>query len=175
MLIDWVRKNFVFFFLKKRFNRNKVVFLEPLIARQYGSSLKPALIPYHKGGLKGMHLGFQEFGNEIASKATNILSSVKTSLMFTKGFQSIIPQSNSNINNSLLKRSTSMPNNTSGENNENNSGSALTNYPPTNYSSPGLLEKSDKSENIEDPNGAVRIKSLNSSGRVDWVLQVCII
>ncbi|CAB4413414.1 unnamed protein product [Rhizophagus irregularis] len=145
--------------------------LEPLIARQYGSSLKPALIPYHKGGLKGMHLGFQEFGNEIASKATNILSSVKTSLMFTKGFQSIIPQSNSNINNSLLKRSTSMPNNTSGENNENNSGSALTNYPPTNYSSPGLLEKSDKSENIEDPNGAVRIKSLNSSGRVDWVLQ----
>lgn len=128
-----------------------------------------------------MHLGIQEFGNEIASKATTILSSVKTSLMFTKGFQSIIPQSNSNNNNSLLKRSTSMPNNTSGENNENKSGTALTNNPPTNYSSPGLLEKSDKSDksdkcdNNEDPNGAVKIKNLNSSGRVDWVLQVCII
>ncbi|GBB99560.1 hypothetical protein RclHR1_03560015 [Rhizophagus clarus] len=148
--------------------------LEPLIARNYGSRLKPALIPYQKGGLKGMHLGIQEFGSEIASKATNIFSTVKTSLMFTKGLQSIIPQSNTIINtsSSSLKRSISMPHNTAGENNENsvNGTNCSTN------SSPSILEKPDKSEsdkfdNEEDLNGAVRIKNLNSSGRVDWVLQ----
>ncbi|RIA89678.1 DDHD domain-containing protein [Glomus cerebriforme] len=147
--------------------------LEPLIARHYGSSLKPALIPYHKGGLKGMHLGIQEFGNEIASKATNIFSTVKTSLMFSKGlgFQSIIPQSNTITNNSSLKRSTSVPNNSaSGENSENNDDVATTNF----ASAPNLLEKSNKSnenEENKDQHGAARIKSLNSSGRVDWVLQ----
>ncbi|CAJ0831582.1 10929_t:CDS:10 [Entrophospora sp. SA101] len=35
--------------------------LEPLIARHYGAMLKPALIPYHKGGLKAVHMGIQEF------------------------------------------------------------------------------------------------------------------
>jgi len=148
--------------------------LEPLITRHYGRDLKPALIPYHKGGLKGMHLGIQEFGNEIASKATNIFSTVKTSLMF----KSMLSQSNFNVNNSL-KRSVSVPgsnNNASGENNENTSGgSTLVNhYQPNSSSAPDLLEKSNKSDNNdnnEDSAGSIRIKNLNSSGRVDWVLQ----
>ncbi|CAJ0630896.1 6244_t:CDS:2 [Entrophospora sp. SA101] len=52
--------------------------IEPLIARKYSSQLKPALVPYYKGGLKGMQIGFQEFGSGIANKASNIFTSVKS-------------------------------------------------------------------------------------------------
>ncbi|CAI2174844.1 19018_t:CDS:10 [Funneliformis geosporum] len=132
--------------------------LEPLISRGYGRDLKPALIPYHKGGLKGMHIGIQELGNEIANKATNILSSVK-STFFTKGFQSMLPQNSSSSINVTHKKSVSIIGD--------EGGSALTNYPPTNYSSNDESKKSEE----DDPHGASKIKSLNSSGRIDWVLQ----
>ncbi|CAJ0629146.1 12643_t:CDS:10 [Entrophospora sp. SA101] len=82
--------------------------LEPLIARHYGAMLKPALIPYHKGGLKAVHMGIQEFRD------------------------------------------------------------ALTNYPPTNFTKDAKNTTDDKE--IEK-NGAARIKNLNVSGRVDYVLQ----
>nr|CAG8587820.1 2246_t:CDS:10 [Entrophospora candida] len=52
--------------------------IEPLIARKYSSQLKPALVPYYKGGLKGMQIGFQEFGSGIANKASNIFTTVKS-------------------------------------------------------------------------------------------------
>ncbi|CAG8825838.1 19211_t:CDS:10, partial [Gigaspora margarita] len=140
--------------------------LEPLIARHYGSSLKPALIPYQKGGLKAVHLGIQEFGTEIANKATNIFSSVKTSLMFTRGLQSLMQQ-NSNTSH---KRSSSIPSiNTEVDSND---GSALTNYPPTQYAqppSPATHETVAKEK--DDPIGAAKLKSLNITGRVDYVLQ----
>ncbi|RIB17797.1 DDHD domain-containing protein [Gigaspora rosea] len=140
--------------------------LEPLIARHYGSSLKPAMIPYQKGGLKAVHLGIQEFGTEIANKATNIFSTVKTSLMFTRGLQSLMQQ-NSNTSH---KRSSSIPSiNTEIDSND---GSALTNYPPTQYAQPPSPATNETvAKEKDDPIGAARLKSLNITGRVDYVLQ----
>ncbi|CAG8763381.1 4005_t:CDS:1, partial [Dentiscutata heterogama] len=51
----------------------------PLISRHYGTILKPALVPYHKGGLKAVQLGFQEFGSNISKTTTNILRSLNLS------------------------------------------------------------------------------------------------
>ncbi|CAG8462337.1 9347_t:CDS:10 [Ambispora gerdemannii] len=48
--------------------------IEPLIARHYGVSLKPALIPYHKGGLKAVHIGIQEFEKEDPTSAAKLRS-----------------------------------------------------------------------------------------------------
>ncbi|CAG8469696.1 1840_t:CDS:10 [Acaulospora colombiana] len=131
--------------------------LEPLIARNYGSGLKPALIPYHKGGLRAVHLGIQEFGNDLATKATNIFSTVRTSLIFTKGLQVLGA-------NPSHKRSASTP--VTNADNE-TSGSALTNYPPTLFAQPTSASEKEK----EDPEGAEKLKSLNCSGRIDYVLQ----
>ncbi|CAG8628402.1 428_t:CDS:2, partial [Racocetra persica] len=138
--------------------------IEPLIARHYGSSLKPALIPYQKGGLKAVHLGIQEFGNEIASRATNIFSTVRTSLMFTRGLQSMLQQGN----NTPHKRSAS--NSTlSTEDDKSTDGNALTNYPPTQYAQPPTTDEIKKEK--EDPVGAAKLKSLNVTGRIDYALQ----
>ncbi|CAG8640078.1 8315_t:CDS:10 [Acaulospora morrowiae] len=130
--------------------------MEPLIARHYGASLKPALIPYHKGGLKAVHLGIQEFGNDLAHKATNIFSTVRTSLMFTRGIQALAA-------NSSHKRTSISTITTESE----ATNLALTNYPPTQYAQPS--SNSDKER--EDPLGAAKLKSLNRSGRIDYVLQ----
>ncbi|CAG8683263.1 5718_t:CDS:10 [Dentiscutata erythropus] len=139
---------------------------EPLIARHYGSSLKPALIPYQKGGLKAVHLGIQEFGSGIAHKATNIFSTVKTSLMFTRGLQSLLQQKSN-----THTRSESIPD-ISAEIDKSNDGTALTNYPPTQYAQPPTPTTNEvvKKEK-EDPLGAAKLKSLNITGRVDYVLQ----
>ncbi|CAH1756923.1 9712_t:CDS:10 [Entrophospora sp. SA101] len=150
--------------------------LEPLIARHYGAMLKPALIPYHKGGLKAVHMGIQEFSNDLANKATNIFSTVRTSLI------GAISTSSSNINSGAHKKSSSIgsiPGNDNDGNNSNNGsgddvisganeGDALTNYPPTNFTKDAKNTTDDKE--IEK-NGAARIKNLNVSGRVDYVLQ----
>ncbi|CAG8441543.1 8477_t:CDS:10 [Cetraspora pellucida] len=53
--------------------------IEPLVARHYSRNLKPALIPYHKGGLKAVQLGFQEFGINVSKTTTNILRSLSLS------------------------------------------------------------------------------------------------
>ncbi|RIB19658.1 DDHD domain-containing protein [Gigaspora rosea] len=53
--------------------------IEPLVARHYSKTLKPALVPYHKGGLKAMQLGFQEFGSNISKTTSNILRSLSLS------------------------------------------------------------------------------------------------
>ncbi|CAG8433162.1 9563_t:CDS:2 [Diversispora eburnea] len=137
------------------------IVLKPLVARHYGASLKPALIPYHKGGLKAVHLGIQEFGNDLASKATSIFSTVKTSLMFTRGLQAMLPQGST----SSHKRSSSVP------------------VPPPSLSSSPSYIGTDKINDISgstqltqtmtkyDPVSAAKLENLNSSGRIDYVLQ----
>ncbi|CAG8639451.1 9500_t:CDS:2, partial [Scutellospora calospora] len=52
---------------------------EPLVARHYSKALSPALIPYHKGGLKAVQLGFQEFGSNISKSTTNLFKSLSFS------------------------------------------------------------------------------------------------
>lgn len=37
----------------------------------------PAIIPYNKGGLRGIHLGMQQMGNEIANKAASAMESMR--------------------------------------------------------------------------------------------------
>lgn len=49
--------------------------------------MRPALIPYHKGGLKGLHIGIQDFSNDLANRANTMIESVKlgiTTSMFTR-------------------------------------------------------------------------------------------
>ncbi|CEI93879.1 hypothetical protein RMCBS344292_08105 [Rhizopus microsporus] len=52
--------------------------LEPLVARQYGAKLKPASIPYIKGGLKSMLDAGFVVGNDLATKAGAMLESFKS-------------------------------------------------------------------------------------------------
>ncbi|CEI92235.1 hypothetical protein RMCBS344292_06502 [Rhizopus microsporus] len=62
--------------------------LEPLVARQYGAKLKPASIPYIKGGLKSMLDAGFVVGNDLATKAGAMLESFKsgiTSSLFMRG------------------------------------------------------------------------------------------
>lgn len=54
--------------------------LEPLVARHYGAQLKPVPIPYIKGGLKSMLDAGFTVGNDIASKASTMLESIKTGI-----------------------------------------------------------------------------------------------
>ncbi|KAG9293859.1 hypothetical protein G9A89_019197 [Geosiphon pyriformis] len=119
--------------------------LEPLVARHYGSSLKPALIPYHKGGLKAVHLGIQEFGSGIANKANNMFSSVKNSLFSFGSKSKTLPSQNSR---SVVE----------GE------------YPPAGgsfYQHTNSFSEREK----EDPDGAAKLRSLNITGRIDYCLQ----
>ncbi|CAG8443107.1 822_t:CDS:10 [Ambispora leptoticha] len=121
--------------------------LEPLIARHYGVSLKPALIPYHKGGLKAVHIGIQEFGSGIANKATNMFSNVKNSLLLF---------GNKNKG-SMLSRSAPDPE------------VKPTQSPPSRPFHQSSLSFSEKEK--EDPTSAAKLRSLNITGRVDYCLQ----
>ncbi|KAF9979277.1 hypothetical protein BGZ73_002546 [Actinomortierella ambigua] len=61
--------------------------MEPLISRSFGSKTRPALVPYHKGGLKGLHIGIQDFSNDVAKRANTMIESVKlgiTTSVFTR-------------------------------------------------------------------------------------------
>ncbi|RHZ72580.1 hypothetical protein Glove_242g139 [Diversispora epigaea] len=165
--------------------------LEPLVARHYGASLKPALIPYHKGGLKAVHLGIQEFGSDLASKATSIFSTVRTSLMFTRGLQAMLPQGST----SSHKRSSSVPPPSLssspsyiGTDKINDISGSTTNHSPTqlsqtttvtsassysssSYSSSSYSSSSPVVKEKYDPVSAAKLENLNSSGRIDYVLQ----
>ncbi|KAF9148725.1 hypothetical protein BG015_009532 [Linnemannia schmuckeri] len=87
--------------------------VEPLISRSFGSTNRPALVPYHKGGLKGLHIGIQDFGNDLANRANTMIESVKlgiTTSMFTRalGFKTN-PVSNAGlIHNSKLQETVHM-------------------------------------------------------------------
>ncbi|KAJ3297922.1 hypothetical protein HK104_011382 [Borealophlyctis nickersoniae] len=49
--------------------------IEPIIKKEY-AAVKPALIPYTKGGLKGAVVGIQDLGSDLVDRAHNMLGSV---------------------------------------------------------------------------------------------------
>jgi len=122
--------------------------------------LKPALIPYNKGGLKAVTLGI----SGIARKTTNIFSTVRTSLLFKK--KSSTSSSSSSATNSRsgsmdISRK-SLDSSTSGKRQQNSSASLTVSDSPIETSS---------SLPFEELSGAEKLKSLNSTGRVDYRLQ----
>ncbi|CAM8911658.1 unnamed protein product [Rhodiola kirilowii] len=50
--------------------------LEPLVCKEY-SNLRPVLIPYHKGG-KRLHIGLQEFAEDIAARSQNFVDNINS-------------------------------------------------------------------------------------------------
>ncbi|GAB2219642.1 hypothetical protein Droror1_Dr00007279 [Drosera rotundifolia] len=50
--------------------------VEPLICKEY-LSLRPVIIPYHKGG-KRLHIGFQEFSEDLAARSQSIVNKLNT-------------------------------------------------------------------------------------------------
>ncbi|CAG8634174.1 9979_t:CDS:2, partial [Paraglomus occultum] len=132
--------------------------LEPLISRRYSATLKPALIPYHKGGLKAVHIGLQEFGSGIASKATTMYETVKT-VMFARNLLNRVHADSGN-----RKVATD---------NDRDGGTATsTQSPPTASATGNLQSQSSLNEHEnDDPIGAAKLKCINSTGRVDYCLQ----
>ncbi|CAG8442980.1 17971_t:CDS:10 [Funneliformis caledonium] len=125
--------------------------LEPLVSRRI-ASLGPALIPYNKGGLKGVTLG-------ISKKTTNLFSAVKASLLFTK--KSKASNSSSSATNS---RSGSM---------DISRKSLDSTSEQRKQSSIGNSKVNDGSDmpSFEDLSGPDKLTSLNSTGRIDYCLQ----
>ncbi|CAI2162863.1 3987_t:CDS:10 [Funneliformis geosporum] len=118
--------------------------LEPLVSHRY-AKLDPALIPYNKGGLKAVTIG-------IGRKTTNIFSAVKTSLLFTK--KSKTSSSSSSATNSR-------------------SGSMDISRKSLDLTRKQSSKVNDSSEmpSFENLSGADKLKSLNSTGRIDYCLQ----
>ncbi|KAF9902954.1 hypothetical protein EC991_004330 [Linnemannia zychae] len=145
--------------------------VEPLISRSFGSTNRPALVPYHKGGLKGLHLGIQDFGNDLANRANTMIESVKlgiTTSMFTRalGFKTN-PVSNAGlIHSSKMQEASSGSASTSdtemgtvGDGSDH--GDGITNgtaSPRLNAETNSIISKA-------------KVRALNKTGRVDWCLQ----
>ncbi|KAF9354135.1 hypothetical protein BGX26_008052 [Mortierella sp. AD094] len=143
--------------------------VEPLISRSFGSQMRPALIPYHKGGLKGLHIGIQDFGNDLANRANTMIESVKlgiTTSVFTRA---------------LGFRTNALTNAAAIHNAKHESGGASGSTSDTELST---IDGSDGSEGAG--NGIVapkltakmnsmiskaKVRALNKTGRVDWCLQ----
>ncbi|KAL2901457.1 Phospholipase SGR2 [Bienertia sinuspersici] len=54
--------------------------IEPLVCKEYVNK-RPVIVPYHRGG-KRLHIGLQEFGEELSERSQSIvkhLNSVRVS------------------------------------------------------------------------------------------------
>ncbi|KAG0372799.1 hypothetical protein BGX24_012569 [Mortierella sp. AD032] len=145
--------------------------VEPLISRAFGSTNRPALVPYHKGGLKGLHLGIQDFGNDLANRANTMIESVKlgiTTSMFTRalGFKTN-PVSNAGlIHNSKMQ--------------EIGNGSVSTSDTEMGTVGDGLELAEGYTKGAASPRlnaetnsiiSKAKVRALNKTGHVDWCLQ----
>ncbi|KAF8928940.1 hypothetical protein BGZ52_002734, partial [Haplosporangium bisporale] len=148
--------------------------LEPLISKSYGSKTKPALVPYHKGGLKGLHIGIQDFGNDLANRANTMIESVKlgiTTSMFTRalGFKTN-PVANAGV---IHHSKTLESGGASGSTSDTEmsaivgDGEAPEGTPPNVNATGSPRLNSELSLAISK----AKIKALNKTGRVDWCLQ----
>ncbi|KAF9362296.1 hypothetical protein BGX34_006436 [Mortierella sp. NVP85] len=138
--------------------------VEPLISRSFGLKAQPALVPYHKGGLKGLHIGIQDFSNDLANRATNMMETVKlgiTTSVFTRalGFRTN-PVSNAAVIQSTKKEETELIMITDGSDLADGtiSHSSGTSTPKLTPEMQGVISKA-------------KVKALNKTGRVDWCLQ----
>ncbi|KAG0072489.1 hypothetical protein BGZ90_011896 [Linnemannia elongata] len=145
--------------------------VEPLISRSFGSTNRPALVPYHKGGLKGLHIGIQDFGNDLANRANTMIESVKlgiTTSMFTRalGFKTNPVNNAGLIHNSKLQETGGGSASTSdtemttvGDGSEQVEGATNgTSTPRLNAETNSIISKA-------------KVRALNKTGRVDWCLQ----
>ncbi|KAF8927833.1 hypothetical protein BGZ58_010086 [Dissophora ornata] len=138
-----------------------------------GARLSDAtLIPYHKGGLKGLHIGIQDFGNDIASRANTMLESVKlgiTTSVFTRalGFRTN-PISNAAVIQSGKFQESGSPSSNDTEMTSIGDGSDAAEG--TSPNSSGNATPKLTSEMFSMISKA-KVKALNKTGRVDWCLQ----
>ncbi|RIB05966.1 DDHD domain-containing protein [Gigaspora rosea] len=136
--------------------------IEPLVARHYSKTLKPALVLYHKGGLKAMQLGFQEFGSNISKTTSNILRSLSLSKppdeSANKRKNNKQAREKHFIERELLKRKQL----------QKLYSEAGTVYQVKTSSSPVVNEDGQLDYKT---NGEAKLKSLNKSGRIDYCLQ----
>ncbi|KAF9100518.1 hypothetical protein BGX29_006517 [Mortierella sp. GBA35] len=149
--------------------------VEPLISRSFGSRNRPALVPYHKGGLKGLHIGIQDFGNDLANRANTMIESVKlgiTTSMFTRalGFKTSPVANAGLIHNGKLQETGGGSASTSdtemgviGDGSDSAEGGAPNNSngtasPRLNAETNSIISKA-------------KVRALNKTGRVDWCLQ----
>ncbi|KAI1315911.1 hypothetical protein EDD11_000225 [Mortierella claussenii] len=149
--------------------------VEPLISRSFGSKTRPALVPYHKGGLKGLHIGIQDFSNDLANRANTMIESVKlgiTTSVFTRalGFRTN-PVSNAALihngktlesggaSGSASDTEMSMIGDGSSEVHEGSAASA------NGSATPRLTAE------MNSVISKAKVKALNKTGRVDWCLQ----
>ncbi|CAG8467585.1 uncharacterized protein OCT59_014035 [Rhizophagus irregularis] len=121
--------------------------IEPLVSRRYTTSLKPALIPYHKGGLKGVTIGITSMFSSVFSKRKKSTTSSSSSSA-TNSRSGSMDVSRKSIDESQITTINTQSRN------------IIVNSP---------INKS--SSSFEDLNGADKIKTLNSTGRIDYCLQ----
>ncbi|KAF8975874.1 hypothetical protein BGZ46_008770 [Entomortierella lignicola] len=143
--------------------------VEPLISRSFGTQMRPALIPYHKGGLKGLHLGIQDFSNDLANRANTMIESVKlgiTTSVFTRalGFRTN-PVSNAMLINSAKQESGGA----SGSTSDNEMSTIDGSDGSEGAGSTSLSRKS--TVKVNNMTSKAKVKALNKTGRVDWCLQ----
>ncbi|KAG0052492.1 hypothetical protein BGZ83_002522 [Gryganskiella cystojenkinii] len=155
--------------------------LEPLISRSYGSKTRPALIPYHKGGLKGLHIGIQDFSNDLANRANSMIESVKvgiTTSMFTRalGFRTNAVANAVVIHNNKLQESGSGGGSAStsdtemstiGDGTDQGDGTST----PTTANAAGATNSPRLNAEMNSIISKAKIRALNKTGRVDWCLQ----
>ncbi|KAF9933546.1 hypothetical protein FBU30_005188 [Linnemannia zychae] len=145
--------------------------IEPLISRSFGSSNRPALVPYHKGGLKGLHLGIQDFGNDLANRANTMIESVKlgiTTSMFTRalGFKTN-PVANAGVIHSSKMQET-------GGGSSSNSDSETGAIGDGSEQGDGTINSTASPRLNAETNSIIskaKVRALNKTGRVDWCLQ----
>ncbi|KAG0347969.1 hypothetical protein BG004_006447 [Podila humilis] len=149
--------------------------VEPLISKSYGSKTKPALVPYHKGGLKGLHIGIQDFGNDLANRANTMIESVKlgiTTSMFTRalGFRTN-PVTNAGL---IHNAKTAESGGASGSTSDTEMSAIVADgTESTEGVSAGSTAAGSPRMNTEQSLAIskAKIKALNKTGRVDWCLQ----
>ncbi|KAI8968333.1 DDHD domain-containing protein [Mycotypha africana] len=124
--------------------------LEPLVARHYGSKLKPVPIPYLKGGLKSM---LDASFNVAANKAGAMIDSFKSTGMFVRSLGGYFSSSTSS---STITSST--PLNDISDRGGKQDGNLF------NSSTESLSTQTSEDD-------AHKLKLLNSTGRIDYCLQ----
>ncbi|KAF9989060.1 hypothetical protein BGZ75_007742 [Mortierella antarctica] len=151
--------------------------VEPLISRTFGTKARPALIPYHKGGLKGLHIGIQDFSNDLANRANTMIESVKagiTTSVFTRalGFRTNPVTNAGLIHNGKIQETGGVSGsvsdtemNTIADGSEAGDGVASTNGNGTISGSPKLNAE------MNSIISKAKVRALNKTGRVDWCLQ----
>lgn len=123
-------------------------------------------MPYHKGGLKGLHIGIQDFSNDLANRATNMMETVKlgiTTSVFTRalGFRTN-PVANAIAIQGVKKESHETELITITD------GSDLADGTISHSSGTSTPKLTPEMQNVISK---AKVKALNKTGRVDWCLQ----